>query len=86
MTKVDTARNRIYLATEVKACNLPIRVRAVRTTATITVTVIGSPRPKNKMCPDYVRPKKGYVQLRRPIGNRKIVHAPTHESPGPVTR
>lgn len=86
LTKVDKKRARIYLATEVKACNLPISVRVERTKTRITVTVVGSPRPKNKMCPDYIRPAKGYVQLDHAIGGRKIAHAPTKGASAPVTR
>lgn len=85
LTKVDTKRRRIYLATEVKACNLPISVRVHHTPATVTVTVVGTAAPKNKICPDYVRPEKGYVQLPFAIGDRTIKHAPTTGAQSPVT-
>lgn len=73
------------MATEVKACNLPISVRAERSQRKITVTVVGTKPPANKVCPDYVRPVKGYVQLSAAIGSRTVAHAPTTSGPGPVT-
>lgn len=82
---MDKAKNRVYLATEVKACNLPISVRAERSTKKITVTVVGTKAPADKMCPDYVRPVKGYVQLSAAIGDRSIAHAPTKPGGALVT-
>jgi hypothetical protein len=70
LNRTDEEAKRVYLTTSNFECSAPNRARITETAETLTITILGT--PNKGPCTQQLNTLITFVQLKSPIGNRKI--------------